>query len=98
MSKTKEVVTYYTERAKATPWESMPTIGIDNGIGGKCFEVCTVAEIVKRCNGVKSTGKCDLTFKGTKVTNRICEINTQLISNVSIKVFKKGRTSSNHFV
>ena len=27
MSKTKEVITYYTERAKATPWESMPTIG-----------------------------------------------------------------------
>ena len=65
MSKTKEVVTYYTERAKTTPWETAPTMGIDNGIGGKCFEVCTVAEIVKRCNGVKSTGKCDLTFKGT---------------------------------
>lgn len=65
MSKTKEVITYYTERAKSTPWETAPTIGIDNGIGGKCFEVCTVAEIVKRCKGVKSTGKCDLTFKGT---------------------------------
>lgn len=66
MSKTKEVITYYTERAKTTPWETMPTVGIDNGIGGKCFEVCTVAEIVKRCKGVKSTGRCDLTVKGTK--------------------------------
>lgn len=65
MSKTKEVITYYTERAKATPWESMPTTGIDNGIGGKCFEVCTVAEIVKRCNGVKPTGRYDMTYKGT---------------------------------
>lgn len=64
MSKTKEVITYYTERAKATPWEATPTIGIDNGIGGKCFEVCTVAEIVKHCNGVKSTGRCDMTYKG----------------------------------
>lgn len=64
MSKTKEVITYYTERAKATPWESVPTTGIDNGIGGKCFEVCTVAEIVKRCSGVKSAGRYDLTFKG----------------------------------
>ena len=64
MSKTSEVITYYTERAKATPWECAPTVGIDNGIGGKCFEVCTVAEIVKRCKGVKSTGKCDLTYKG----------------------------------
>ena len=65
MSKTKEVITYYTERAKTTPWETAPTIGIDNGIGGKCFEVCAVAEIVKRCMGVKSTGRCDLTLKGT---------------------------------
>lgn len=65
MSKTSEVINYYTERAKVTPWETAPTVGVDNGIGGKCFEVCTVAELVKRCNGVKSTGKCDLTFKGT---------------------------------
>ena len=65
MSKTSEVVTYYTEKAKATPWEATPTVGVDNGIGGKCFEVCTVAEIVKRCKGVKSTGRCDLTLKGT---------------------------------
>lgn len=65
MSKTKEVITYYTERAKATPWETTPTIGIDNGIGGKCYEVCAVAEIVKRCKGVKSAGKCDMTYKGS---------------------------------
>ena len=65
MSKTKEVITYYTEKARATPWETTPTLGIDNGIGGKCFEVCTVAELVKRCKGVKSTGRCDLTIKGT---------------------------------
>lgn len=64
MSKTKEVIQYYTEKAKVTPWETAPTLGIDNGIGGKCFEVCTVAEIVKRCNGVKSTGRCDMTYKG----------------------------------
>ena len=64
MSKTKEVIQYYTEKAKNTPWEIAPTLGIDNGIGGKCFEVCTVAEIVKRCKGVKSTGRCDLTRKG----------------------------------
>ena len=64
MSKTSEVVTYYTEKAQTTPCETTPTVGIDNGIGGKCFEVCTVAEIVKRCNGVKPTGKCDMTYKG----------------------------------
>lgn len=64
MSKTKEVVRYYTERANATPWETAPTVGIDNGIGGKCFEVCTVAEIVKRCNGVKPAGRCDMIYKG----------------------------------
>ena len=64
MSKTLEVVTYYTEKAKATPWEATPTVGIDNGIGGKCFEVCTVAEIVKRCMGVKPTGRYDMRYKG----------------------------------
>lgn len=64
MSKTREVIQYYTEKAKKTPWEIAPTLGVDNGIGGKCFEVCTVAELVKRCSGVKSTGRCDMTFKG----------------------------------
>ena len=64
MSKTSEVLRYYTEKAASTPWRTTPTIGVDNGIGGKCFEVSVVAELTGRCKGVKSTGRCDLTLNG----------------------------------
>ena len=64
ITRTQQTINYYTEKAKSTPWESAPTPGIDNGIGGKCFEVTAVSELVKRCKGVKSTGRCDLTLKG----------------------------------
>lgn len=65
ITRTQQTINYYTEKAKSTPWETTPTVGIDNGIGGKCFEISVVSELVKRCKGVKSTGRCDLTLKGT---------------------------------
>lgn len=64
LSKTSEVLSYYRMREKTTNYLQVPKKGIDNGIGGKCYEVEVVARIVGRVTGVKKAGHCDLIWHG----------------------------------
>ena len=64
MSKTSEVLSYYRMREKTTNYLQTPKKGVDNGIGGKTYEVEVVARIVGRVTGVKKAGHCDLIWHG----------------------------------